>query len=237
LGVRSTIVVFGSARVLEDSPEPQGRWYREARSFGRIVSERGGLRGERRAARQRDRNRRLSRADGGREPRPAGRPGRRRSASTSGCRASSSRAMRKMHLAMRECARRVADAAYVFKLNGHDDPVAAAPLMCAGLDRLAFAARRREAERIGLHGFGAAAHIIAQVCRWQGRQVYAFTRPGDTAAQAFAQLAAVWAGGSDDKPPERVDAAILFAPIGALVPTALARVCARAAAWSAGAST
>jgi propanol-preferring alcohol dehydrogenase len=79
---------------------------------------------------------------------------------------------------------------------------------------------------IGIYGFGAAAHIIAQVCRWQGRRVFAFTRPGDVAGQAFARsLGAEWAGGSDDMPPAPLDAAILFAPVGALVPSALAAVC------------
>src|SRR5215216_5484385 len=119
----------------------------------------------------------------------------------------------------------VADAAYVFKLPGHDDPVAAAPLMCAGLIGWRSLAAAGDGGAIGLYGFGAAAHIIAQVCRWQGRAVYAFTRPGDGEAQAFARgLGAVWAGGSDEDPPERLDAAILFAPIGALVPTALRHV-------------
>src|SRR5512144_3190076 len=78
---------------------------------------------------------------------------------------------------------------------------------------------------LGLYGFGAAAHILAQIAVWQGRRVYAFTRGGDTAAQAFARsLGAVWAGGSDQLPPEPLDAAILFAPVGALVPLALAAV-------------
>ena len=78
---------------------------------------------------------------------------------------------------------------------------------------------------IGIYGFGAAGHIIAQVCRWQGRRVFAFTRPGDVAGQAFARsMGAEWAGGSDDTPPAPLDAAILFAPVGALVPPALAAV-------------
>ena len=78
------------------------------------------------------------------------------------------------------------------------------------------------ARRLGLYGFGAAAHILAQVCRWQEQRVYAFTRPGDEAAQAFAlELGAAWAGGSDESPPEELDAAIVFAPDGALVPLAL----------------
>ena len=82
-----------------------------------------------------------------------------------------------------------------------------------------------DARRLGLYGFGAAAHIIAQVARWQGRAVYAFTSPGDTDAQAFArELGAVWAGGSDQPPPELLDAAIIFAPVGPLVPAALRAV-------------
>jgi propanol-preferring alcohol dehydrogenase len=79
--------------------------------------------------------------------------------------------------------------------------------------------------RLGLYGFGAAAHLIAQVARWEGREVYAFTRPGDTSGQAFArQLGAAWAGGSGESPPEPLDAAIIFAPVGTLVPAALAAV-------------
>ena len=82
-----------------------------------------------------------------------------------------------------------------------------------------------EGEALGLYGFGAAAHILAQVAAWQGRRVYAFTRAGDTATQNFARsLGAVWAGGSDAMPPEKLDAAIIFAPVGALVPAALAAV-------------
>jgi len=99
--------------------------------------------------------------------------------------------------------------------------------------RLRFPARARvrragppeEAARLGLYGFGAAAHIIAQVARWQGRTLYGFTRPGDAAAQDFARrLGCAWAGGSDQAPPEPLDAAIIFAPVGALVPAALAAV-------------
>ena len=119
----------------------------------------------------------------------------------------------------------VADAAYAFALDGFDDPVAAAPLLCAGLIGWRSLRLAGDGRRIGLYGFGAAAHIIAQVCRWQGREVYAFTRPGDTAAQAHAlSLGARWAGSSSDPPPELLDAAILFAPVGALVPTALRTV-------------
>lgn len=116
----------------------------------------------------------------------------------------------------------VADAAYCFPLDGFNDPVAAAPLMCAGLigwRTLKFAG---DAERVGIYGFGAAAHLIAQVCRWQGREFYAFTREGDEAAQRLAlSLGARWAGGSDEMPPEELDAALIFAPVGALVPAAL----------------
>lgn len=119
----------------------------------------------------------------------------------------------------------VADAAYAFPLVGFCDPVAAAPLLCAGLIGWRSLKLAGEGRRIGLYGFGAAAHIIAQVCRWQGREVYAFTQPGDTLAQAHAvSLGAVWAGGSLDAPPELLDAAILFAPAGALVPLALRAV-------------
>ena len=116
----------------------------------------------------------------------------------------------------------VADAAYAFALDGFADPVATAPLLCAGLIGWRSLKLAGEASRIGLYGFGAAAHIIAQVCRWQGRQVYAFTQRGDTAAQAHAlSLGARWAGDSSQSPPELLDAAILFAPVGALVPAAL----------------
>jgi alcohol dehydrogenase, propanol-preferring len=119
----------------------------------------------------------------------------------------------------------VADAAYAFGLEGFEDPVAAAPLMCAGLIGWRCLRLASDAARIGLYGFGAAAHIIAQVCRWQGREVYAFTQPGDRAAQDHARsLGARWAGGSTDAPPEPLDAAILFAPVGALVPLALRAV-------------
>jgi len=119
----------------------------------------------------------------------------------------------------------VADAAYTFKLNGFSDPVATAPLLCAGLIGWRSLVAAGEARTIGLYGFGAAAHIIAQVCRWQGRTVFAFTRPGDEPAQAFARaLGAAWTGGSDAAPPEPLDAAIIFAPAGSLVPAALRAV-------------
>ena len=120
----------------------------------------------------------------------------------------------------------VADAAYSFKLDGDADPVALAPLLCAGLIGWRSLQKAAAAQRIGLYGFGAAAHIIAQVCRWQGREVYAFSRPGDAEAQHFARdLGACWAGGSDEMPPQELDAAIIFAPVGALVPAALAALC------------
>jgi len=119
----------------------------------------------------------------------------------------------------------IADAAFAFPLDDFDDPVATAPLLCAGLIGWRSLKLAREGRKIGLYGFGAAAHIIAQVCRWQGRDVYAFTRPGDSAAQELAlSLGACWVGGSEDAPPERLDAAILFAPVGALVPAALGAV-------------
>ena len=119
----------------------------------------------------------------------------------------------------------VASSDFSFALKGFDDPVAAAPLLCAGLIGWRSLKLCGEAHRIGLYGFGAAAHIIAQVCRWQGREVHAFTRPGDFVAQAHARsLGAIWAGGSDEIPPYPLDAAILFAPVGDLVPAALKAV-------------
>jgi len=119
----------------------------------------------------------------------------------------------------------LADHRYCFRIPEHYSDTAAAPLMCAGLIghrsyRMAGAARK-----LGLYGFGAAAHIVAQVARNEGREVYAFTKPGDERGQEFARsLGAVWAGGSDTKPPEALDAAIIFAPVGALVPAALGAV-------------
>ncbi len=105
------------------------------------------------------------------------------------------------------------------------DAAEAAPLLCAGLIGYRALAMAGDARRIGLYGFGAAAHIIAQVAAWQGRDVHAFTRAGDAASQAFArQLGAEWAGGSDEPPPEPLDAALVFAPVGALVPAALRAV-------------
>ncbi len=119
----------------------------------------------------------------------------------------------------------IAEAAFAFPLGEDLDPVAAAPLMCAGLIGWRSLKLAGDARTIGIYGFGAAAHIIAQVCRWQGRRVFAFTRAGDAKAQQFARsLGAEWAGGSDETPPAPLDAAILFAPVGALVPQALAAV-------------
>ena len=120
----------------------------------------------------------------------------------------------------------VADAQFVFPLSGEEgDDAALAPLLCAGLIGWRSLVMAGEGKRLGLYGFGAAAHIIAQVARWEGREVFAFTSPGDTRTQAFArELGAIWAGGSDQAPPESLDAAIIFAPVGALVPIALKAV-------------
>ena len=105
------------------------------------------------------------------------------------------------------------------------DPASLAPLLCAGLIGWRCLKKAGEGRRLGLYGFGAAAHIIAQVALWQGREILAFTRPGDTRAQDFARsLGAGWAGGSDERPDTPLDAAIIFAPVGALVPAALAAV-------------
>jgi propanol-preferring alcohol dehydrogenase len=101
----------------------------------------------------------------------------------------------------------------------------AAPLLCDGLIGYRSLRMAGDAERLGIYGFGAAAHIVAQVARHQGRQVYAFTREGDRAAQDFAcALGAVWVGASDERPPEELDAALVFAPVGALIPAALRAV-------------
>ena len=119
----------------------------------------------------------------------------------------------------------VADARFCFPLPSSYGDLEAAPLMCAGLIGFRGLRMAGEGPRLGLYGFGAAAHILIQVARHQGRQVYAFTRKGDVAGQAFArELGAVWAGGSEVLPPEPLDAAILFAPVGALVPAALRAV-------------
>ncbi len=119
----------------------------------------------------------------------------------------------------------VADARFCFPLPEAVDAAAAAPLLCAGLIGWRCYRMAGEGAALGLYGFGAAAHILAQVAAWQGRRVYAFTRGGDEASQKFARsLGAVWAGGSEDTPPEPLDAAIIFAPVGALVPAALRAV-------------
>jgi propanol-preferring alcohol dehydrogenase len=126
----------------------------------------------------------------------------------------------------------LADARYCFPLPERMDDAAIAPFLCAGLIgwrsyRMACGegAAAASVETLGIYGFGAAAHILAQMAAWQGRRVYAFTRGGDTAAQMFAKsLGAVWAGGSEEMPPGPLDAAILFAPVGALVPLALKAV-------------
>ncbi len=119
----------------------------------------------------------------------------------------------------------VADARYCFALPDDYDDLHAAPLLCAGLIGYRSYAMVEDAERIGLYGFGAAAHIIAQVAIRQGKEIYAFTRPGDTEAQAFARkLGARWAGDSTEKPPVELDGAIIYAPVGALVPAALRAV-------------
>jgi len=119
----------------------------------------------------------------------------------------------------------IADARFAFPLGEVGSDVSLAPLLCAGLIGWRSLVLAGEAKRIGFYGFGAAAHILAQVARWQGRSVFAFTRPGDAHTQDFAKsLGAMWAGGSDDRPPESLDAAIIFAPVGALVPAALKAV-------------
>lgn len=119
----------------------------------------------------------------------------------------------------------VADPRYCVPLPARYTDVEAAPLLCAGL--IGYRAYRAagDASRLGLYGFGAAAHLLAQLARAEQREVYAFTKPGDAAGQAFArELGAVWAGGSDERPPALLDAAIIFAAVGALVPAALAAV-------------
>jgi alcohol dehydrogenase, propanol-preferring len=119
----------------------------------------------------------------------------------------------------------IADARYCFPLGEVGDDAEIAPWLCAGLIGWRSFRLAGEGETLGLYGFGAAAHILAQVAKWQGRRVYAFTRKGDTAAQEFARaLGVVWAGASDEAPPEPLDAAIIFAPVGALVPMALKAV-------------
>ena len=119
----------------------------------------------------------------------------------------------------------VADARFCFPVDRAYSDVEAAPLLCAGLIGYRSLNAAGDGVRLGLYGFGASAHIVAQVARYQGRRVFALTRPGDTASQEFAMhLGAVWAGGTDETLPEELDAAIIFAPVGALVPLALAAV-------------
>ena len=119
----------------------------------------------------------------------------------------------------------VADERYCFPLPAGFDCTHAAPLMCAGLIGYRAYAMTGDAMKLGIYGFGAAAHIIAQVAIYKGKQIFAFTRPGDEKTQAFARsLGAIWAGGSDESPPEALDAAIIFAPAGELVPAALRAV-------------
>ena len=120
----------------------------------------------------------------------------------------------------------VADARYCFPVDGEYSDAELAPLLCAGLiGYRSLSMAGENSSRIGIYGFGAAAHIVAQVARHQNREVYAFTRPGDRAAQEFAlEMGAVWAGDSDHAPPHELDAAIIFAPIGSLIPAALRAV-------------
>lgn len=119
----------------------------------------------------------------------------------------------------------IADTRYAFPLGEGDDDVATAPLLCAGLIGWRSLVMAGEAMHLGIYGFGAAGHIIAQVARWQGRSIYAFTRAGDDAAQQLARsLGVAWAGASEDAPPVPLDAAIIYAPVGALVPLALRAV-------------
>ncbi len=119
----------------------------------------------------------------------------------------------------------IADARFAFPLGEAGSDVALAPLLCAGLIGWRSLAIAGDGKRLGLYGFGAAAHIVAQVALWQERSVFAFTQPGDVANQTFARrLGATWAGGSDEMPPEQLDAAIIFATVGDLVPMALKAV-------------
>ena len=116
----------------------------------------------------------------------------------------------------------IADERYCFRVSGDYDAVDAAPLLCAGLIGYRSLRMAGDGENVGLYGFGAAAHIVAQILRHQGRKMFAFVRPGDDDAIEFAyELGAAWAGPSTEIPPDRLDAAIIFAPVGALVPAAL----------------
>jgi len=119
----------------------------------------------------------------------------------------------------------VADARFCFPIDRSYTDIEAAPLLCAGLIGYRSLTAAGDGERLGLYGFGASAHIVAQVARYQGRRIFAVTRPGDTASQEFARhLGAVWAGDTEQTLPEELDAAIIFAPVGALVPLALGAV-------------
>jgi propanol-preferring alcohol dehydrogenase len=119
----------------------------------------------------------------------------------------------------------VADERFCVPVPERYSDIEAAPLLCAGLIGYRSLVRAGDGKRLGIYGFGAAAHIVTQVALHQGRSVYAFTRPGDELAQQFARnLGAAWVGGSDQRPPEELDAAIIFAPVGALVPAALAAI-------------
>jgi propanol-preferring alcohol dehydrogenase len=119
----------------------------------------------------------------------------------------------------------VADERYCFPIPAEYPDLQAAPLLCAGLIGYRALSLAGDAQRVGLYGFGAAAHIVCQVARWQGRRVFAFTQPGDAETQQFARsLGAEWAGGSNEQPPEPLDAALIFAPVGPLVPLALGAV-------------
>jgi propanol-preferring alcohol dehydrogenase len=116
----------------------------------------------------------------------------------------------------------VADERYCLPLPEEYEPAEATPLLCAGLIGYRSLKKAGDAQTLGIYGFGAAGHIVTQVAVWQGRRVFAFTRPGDGSGQEFARgLGASWAGGSDETSPEELDAAIIFAPVGALVPAAL----------------
>ena len=119
----------------------------------------------------------------------------------------------------------VADQRFCFSIPDSYNDAEAAPLLCAGLIGYRSLVRAGDGKRLGIYGFGAAAHIVAQVALYQNREIYAFTRPGDKEAEKFAlDLGAVWAGGSNELPPVKLDAAIIFAPVGALVPQALRAV-------------
>jgi propanol-preferring alcohol dehydrogenase len=119
----------------------------------------------------------------------------------------------------------VADQRYCFPISESYSDAEAAPLLCAGLIGYRSLVKAGAGKRLGIYGFGAAAHIVAQVARYQKREIYAFTRPGDEEAKRFALgLGAIWAGGSNESPPVKLDAAIIFAPVGELVPQALSAV-------------